>query len=161
MNRYALQPIDLALIVVLGMIALCCGSMAMLILFTSFYTEPEYVTLVPVFLGPTAGAIGAALMILYRQRLHIGWIPLLIAAFLWFVGASLLAFTGFAVFDVDEPSELLPNLGYSLGLCLAPGVILAGMGVLLYWSDAIRNRPNRPQKTPDEATIINDLKQDE
>ncbi|MCO5189760.1 MAG: hypothetical protein M9918_16390 [Anaerolineae bacterium] len=132
--------------------------MAILILFSSFFTEPEYITLAPVFLGPTAGAIGAGLMILYRQRLHIGWVPLLIAASLWFIGASLLAFTGFAAFDVNEPSEFWSNLGFSLGLCLVPGILLAGMGIVLYWSDAARNRS---QKAPDEATIVTDLKQNE
>ena len=157
MNRQQLHSADWVVIVIFGIIALCSGSFALLMLFSSVFTEPEYATLVPAMLGPCAGALGVMLMVYYRRRLGITPIPLIIAAVLWFFGASLLAFTGFAVFDYNEPAEFLPNIGYSLALCLVPGVFLAGMGVLLYWSDALRNRP----KHTGYDDYINDLKDDE
>lgn len=141
MLRTRFHPADLAVIILFGAIAACSAGLVLLLLLSALVSDPEYIMLVPVFVGPSAGAAGVILMTWFRHRLRIAWIPLFIASFLWFSGATLFAFTGFAALDFDEPSRFLPNLGYSLGLCLVPGVILAGMGVLMYWSDAVRNRP--------------------
>jgi hypothetical protein len=83
-------------------------------------------------LGPLVGSLGAMAMIWLRNRARPAKAPLALTSALWMIGATL---TGFGLYTAFTPGDksVLTNLGYSIALCLTPGVFFSAMGLGTFW----------------------------
>jgi hypothetical protein len=110
--------------------------------------------LVPLFFGLVLAGGGSIAMVLGRRRFSLNWTLLLAATVLWSAGAIIFAFGLTAAMLYDEPNEFASNLGYSVGLCMAPGLFLALIGLFVFWVEARKGRKGDAGETavsPDEG----------
>lgn len=118
--------------------------------------------LLPWFFGIVIGGGVSMGMVWLRSRWRVDWVPFAIAVTLWLVGATLFFFGGTAVFLYDEPAEFASNLGFSVGLCMAPGILFIVLSFLIYIYHARRNRSqDKSLSSLDPAAWIDHLKEDE
>jgi hypothetical protein len=115
---------------------------------STFFLSPtdaagNFYDLAPFFFGLTLAGGGSAGMVAMRGRYQIAWPILLITITLWMIGALTFAFGLSAIFYYDEPADFTMNLGYVVGLCIGPGLLLAAIGQLLYGFEAWRGMKQR------------------
>ncbi|MCB8988860.1 MAG: hypothetical protein H6661_14055 [Ardenticatenaceae bacterium] len=156
---------DLALIFLFFMVA---GMGLLAAVSTLFLKSPETQTpfydLAPFFLGLALAGGGAAIMTLVRSYFRIAGVILVITLALWLMGALIFAFGLSAIFYYDDTVDFTMNLGYVVGLCLGPGLLLATIGLLLYAFEAQRGLKQRREETSlaaDDATRQRALKRQE
>jgi hypothetical protein len=132
-----LGALEIALLVVLGLIALLslCGVLVALI--PDSATGRVGWSDLPLCLGPLIGSAGSTAMILLRNRARGISAPLVASVPLWFVGSGLLS-TGLFVLLAPSEDPFLTNLGYSVALCMTPGGILTALGLGAYWYAYVR-----------------------
>jgi hypothetical protein len=150
-------------LLLLGGVAFFCAILMMMV--SLFDPADDSYQIVPLLLGLMMAAAGCAVLVALRRRWGIPWVPLLVTLVLFGMGMAMVAFGGTAVFLYDEPNEFLPNLGWAVTLCLTPGMVLIGLGLLLYGYEA-RRRQKKSVGTdfssfPDPADWIQTLKDDE
>jgi len=138
---------------VLGLLA----ALSTLVL-TAPETQAPFYDLAPFFLGLALAGGGVAVMGLARAYFRIAWLIVVITAVLWLMGTLLFAFGLSAIFYYDETADFAVNLGYVVGLCLGPGLLLAAIGLLLYLFEA---RRGRRQKREAAADWLHRLKSEE
>lgn len=126
------------------------------ILFLGFPENPgrQDFAFYALFLSPIPiGLVGLA-MLWYRRQQGLGVVDGLLSLFLWSVGAGLIALGITFSFVYDEPNQWATNLGFALFLCLLPGLITAGLGLLLYfWLDIeswFIQEKSPEEKTPEQ-----------
>ena len=90
----------------------------------------------PFLFGLVTASGGSAAMIVMRRRYLMPWPILLIAILLWTIGALTFAYGVTAALSIGEISGFNVNLGYTIGLCLGPGVLLMAIAHLLYGFEA-------------------------
>lgn len=130
---------DIALIVFFGLLAAVgcfCSFFAVVMAFTN--PGENNLAMALLFFGLTLAGGGSIIMIALRQRYHMGWPMLLVALLLWSIGAMMFAFGLMAALMYDEPNQFLSNLGFSVGLCMGPGLFLAAIGLFLFGYEAYR-----------------------
>lgn len=144
--------IDIALIAFFGLLAalgcLCSFSSVMLSLADA---EKTFYEIAPFFLGLTLAGGGSAAMVALRQRFKMGWPLLIVAIILWSMGSAVFAFGLMAAMLYDEPNEFASNLGYSVGLCIGPGLFLALIGLFVFGYEAWRETEGDAFVSPDES----------
>ncbi|MBK8985606.1 MAG: hypothetical protein IPM39_05930 [Chloroflexi bacterium] len=105
--------------------------------------QAPFYDLGPFFFGLSLAAGGSAAMVAMRGRYQIVWPILLITIVLWMMGAVILSFGLSAVFYYDQRVDFDTNVGYVVGLCIGPGLLLAAIGQLLYGFEAWRGMKQR------------------
>ena len=125
---------------------------------TSANTHEPFYDLAPFFLGLALAAGGGAMMFLARHHYRIAWPILLITVLLWMMGATIFGFGLSAVFYYEETADFSLNLGYVVGLCIGPGLLLAALGQLLYGFEAWRGLKQRREE--ETAVSAQDQKPD-
>jgi len=79
-------------------------------------------------------------MIALRNRLRPVRAPFVAAVGLWFVGLSVLSSGITAAALYEEPGDFTANLQFAGVFCLAPGALLALVGLALYVRERRRSR---------------------
>jgi hypothetical protein len=90
----------------------------------------------PFLIGLAMASGGSAAMIVMRRRYLMPWPILIIATGLWTVGALAFAYGVTTTLFTGETSGFDANLGYTIGLCMGPGVLLMAIAHLLYGFEA-------------------------
>lgn len=90
----------------------------------------------PFLIGLVMAAGGSAAMIVMRRRYLMPWPILIIATMLWTVGTLAFAYGVSTAMFAGQTSGLNDNMGYTIGLCLGPGVLLMAIAHLLYGFEA-------------------------
>ncbi|MFO7682453.1 MAG: hypothetical protein R6X34_20640 [Chloroflexota bacterium] len=142
---------DIALIIFFGLLAglgCLCSFFAVVLTFAE-PGEGNY-ELAPFFLGLTLAGVGSMAMVALRKRYKMGWPLLVVALILWSMGSAVFAFGLTATFMYDEPNDFISNLGYSVGLCIAPGAFLALIGLFVFGFEAWRETEGDVFVSPDE-----------
>jgi hypothetical protein len=143
---------DIVLIVFFGLLAgLGCLCSFFSMVLAAIQPGEGIITLAPIFFGLTLAGVGSMAMISMRQRYKMGWPLLLVSILLWSMGAAVFAFGLAATFMYDEPTEFLSNLGYSVGLCIAPGAFVAVVGLFIFGYEAWRETEGDVSVSPDEG----------
>ncbi len=143
---------DIILIVFFGLLAglgCLCSFFAMVM--TVAEPGEENYALAPFFLGLTLAGVGSMAMVALRRRYKMGWPLLGVALILWSMGSAVFAFGLTATFTYDEPNDFISNLGYSVGLCIAPGAFLALIGLFVFGFEAWRETEQDDSPLPDES----------
>lgn len=143
----------------LAIISCLCGT-GVLLLAGVDNTETFY-ELLPLLLGTSVALMITAGLVLFRRRQNIGGLHLLISVLLWLAGAVVFAFGLTAIFLYDESTGFFSNLGYSVGLCLLPGAILALLGLLLYVLEARRGGKTAVSSPDDSSDWLESIKAEE
>lgn len=106
------------------------------------------------FVSPLPIGLIGLTMLWYRRQQGLGLVDGLLSLFLWSVGAGLLSSGFTAMFIYDEPNQWERNFWFSLFLCLLPGLVTAGAGLLLYfWLDIeswFIQEKSPEEKTPEQ-----------
>ncbi|MCG3210969.1 MAG: Serine/threonine-protein kinase PknD [Anaerolineae bacterium] len=133
-----LSPIEVGIITLLGVTALC-GVSGIFLSFTSNDAGELNIALAPACMGLAFAALTSALMVWQRNRSRpaSAWLAAGIAA--WFAGVNLLGWGGFAALEPGD-NTILENLSLSIAICFAPGGFLALFGLLVYGYDWRRGR---------------------
>ncbi|MFN8457465.1 MAG: hypothetical protein U0401_22865 [Anaerolineae bacterium] len=161
------RTIELGSIALLGGLALCGLSGFFISLIPSAKADTPPITMTPVCLSMIlAGGSGLGLLWLKKK-----WASTLLRSMggilLWVVGLGLLGLGGFTLLSPGE-TPFVENLGFSLGLCLAPGAVLTLAGLALYGYDyrsgsrlvptaQIDQRANKRQRAADYRRAIEQL----
>lgn len=152
-SRKPVHPVEISLITVLGLLALC-GLAGALMGFTTGDTGLYDFSVAGPTLGLAFASLSSMAMLLLRRR-HLpasAWLAG--GLFAWFFGILLLGAGGFAALSAEAGKEMA-NLTFSVLLCFAPGGILAGLGALAYGIDWRRGlRP--PTQTTAEISASGD-----
>jgi hypothetical protein len=146
-----LTTAQVVVLVILGLIALISLVFTLVSPFTQDeQTEGTLLYMVPFFAAPILGCVGAAAMLLLRRPSGSSNWRVGSAMVLWFFGTWLAAFSVTALF-IPSDSTLLENLGFSIGLCLAPGLALTAAGLGVYWYDWQQNPAQTAVVAQDQA----------
>jgi predicted Ser/Thr protein kinase len=142
-------PFKIGLMGLMGLTGLC-GISGVLLSFTTDDSGASNIELAPVCLGITfAGFVGFLMVGLRNRRQPIsGW--LLAALVLWATGIFVMGFGGFSLLDPGDMG-LVENAAFSAGLCLVPGLALAGLGLGAYfvdWRGGRKQYASRKQYAP-------------
>ena len=149
------STVENGLILFFGLLALLgclCSSSVMLLPVAD--AEATYYEIAPLFLGLTLAGVGSGAMVWLRRRYRMGWPLLAVAMVLWSMGSVVFAFGLTATMLYDEPNEFLSNFGFAVGICIAPGLFLALIGLFLFWVEARKGRKEGAGETavsPDES----------
>ncbi len=143
---------DTVLIVIFGLLAGvgCLCSFCSMVMAAA---EPDkgLFVLAAICVGLMLAGVGSMVMVLLRQRYHMGWPLLVVSLLLWSIGAVVFSFGLAAIFLYDEPTEFLSNLGFSVGLCIAPGAFLAVIGLFVFGYEAWRETEGDVSVSPNEG----------
>lgn len=141
-GRGELDSIDWLLLIVFGLFAMIgFGGLVLLLLILAVEGSiAEMVGLLPFLAGVMLAAVGCCALVWWRRQANISSVPLIIAVILVFGGMTITSFGGMAIFLYDEPNEFNGNLTFALGICILPGLFLAGLGLLLYGREYLQNR---------------------
>ena len=135
----SLKPIEIGLIIILGLISLAGISGTFLSFIPSSQTGELNLALAPACLGMTFAGITSSLMVWLRKRETAASAWLALGIPLWFIGINILGFGGFAVLNPSD-NTFLTDLAFSLALCFAPGGVLSLLGLAFYIHDYRRER---------------------
>jgi multidrug efflux pump subunit AcrB len=131
----AAKPVEIVLAILLSLVCILglMGTLCALALGATG-TDARDLAFAPLLLGPALAGAGGLVILWLRNRNELTWWMVLAATPLWFIGTLLMMSGLTASFLPNEPGEFLPNLGYSVALCMGPGAILAliGLGLLGY-----------------------------
>lgn len=139
--------VDIAFVVLffaLAGVGLLCAFSTLFL--TAPGTQEPFYDLAPFFLGLALAGGGGAAMFLARTYFRIAGPILLITTLLWTMGALVFAFGLSALFYYEETVDFTVNLGYVVGLCIGPGLLLAAIGQLLYGFEAWRGIKQRREE---------------
>jgi hypothetical protein len=128
------HPVEIALMTLLGVVALCGLSGSVLTLVPPSTPGETNIALLPLTLSLVFASITSIGMIWRRNRRTPALIWAVAGIVLWFVGVNLLGLGGVSVL-LPGDYTFAENLGFSLALCLAPGAIVTLLGLGLYSYD--------------------------
>lgn len=140
MNDKTISPIEIGLLVGLGLVGLCGLGGVMLSFVPASEPSQSNLVMIPACLGLGLAGFGGAALVGFRRRDLSASAWLAMSIILWMVGVSLLGVGGFSMLSPGE-STYAQNLGFTMALCFAPGGLLTLGGLGLYAYDRRRTGP--------------------
>lgn len=134
--------LEIVVLVLLALVSLAGLSGIFLSFIPNVDTGQMNISMAPTCLGMMAASLSSIAMIWLRPKTRPASAWLAMGVVLWFVGVNILGWGGFAALTPGEQS-VATNLGFTLGLCFAPGSFIALAGLALYGYDYRQARRSR------------------
>ena len=147
------RTVDIVLITLLGVVALCGISGAFLSFIPDTNTGELNLALLPMCLAPAFAAITSGLMIGFRQRSVPASALLAVGIIAWFVGVNFIGGGVFALINPESSQDFIGDLGFSLALCFTPGGVLSLLGLGLYAFDYRRANRQAMEQSGQQVDI--------
>lgn len=162
------QSAEVGGLVLLGTFSVC-SVMLFLIMLTTLVENPTEFYNVFLGVGPLVASVSSLLLLWFRNKTKMPSALLALALVLWFLGANIIGFGLFAAFQPSSTHSSLENLGYSVALCDAPGLLMALIGLGLYFKEWFSGRTaakvqpaaaqaQMPEKAVDESPRLDKLR---
>ncbi len=147
-----LTSLRLVLFVLLGLTSLT--GFGCTVAFILMSIEEKSLQPIAVPLSLALASVGSMVMLWFKQRANVDWVPLVAAISLWFTGLNVLGFGMTTVFMYKEPSEFLSNLGFSIIFCFTPGIFFTLLGLAVYGYEYWHHRqPNLAKNLVADAPL--------